>query len=146
MYSFTCVQCNKLFNDFHKVRKYCDQKCMGLAKFKGGWVFKSGYRGRNVGGKTVLEHRYLMEKHLGRKLRKDEYVDHINGNKGDNSLENLRVCTKRQNEHYYYGITQADVSLVEQRLREGWTLRRAIEGTTIKSIGTASRMRKALAA
>ena len=39
------------------------------------------------------EHRVLMEVKLGRTLRKNEVVHHINGNGRDNRLENLTVMT-----------------------------------------------------
>lgn len=41
----------------------------------------------------VLEHRKIMEDHLGRKLTKSEVVHHINGNNADNRLENLELTT-----------------------------------------------------
>ena len=52
-----------------------------------------GYRRLVIDGKMVLEHRYIMEQQLGRKLSKNEVVHHINGNKEDNRLENLEVLT-----------------------------------------------------
>jgi hypothetical protein len=41
----------------------------------------------------ILEHRRIMENHLGRKLTRSEVVHHINGNNADNRLENLELTT-----------------------------------------------------
>ena len=56
-----------------------------------------GYIRINLGGKKyIMEHRYIMEKHLGRKLEKWEHVHHIDGNKKNNNLKNLIVMKKSQ--------------------------------------------------
>jgi len=57
-----------------------------------------GYMRIFINGKRILEHRYIMEKHLGRKLKKKERVHHINGNKTDNRIENLELF-RNQSSH-----------------------------------------------
>ncbi len=61
--------------------------------------------------KPIYEHRYLMEKKLGRRLRSDEYTHHKNENKTDNRIENLLLCTN--SEHVkIHGVTKL----------KGWSL------------------------
>jgi len=56
----------------------------------------------------VLEHRWVMEQRIGRYLTHHEHVHHINGNKTDNRIENLRLLTDAQHAYLEHHIDKTD--------------------------------------
>lgn len=48
----------------------------------------------------ILEYRWVMEQHLGRRLLPSEHVHHKNGDSGDNRIENLELLNC--SEHIIY--------------------------------------------
>lgn len=54
----------------------------------------SGYRMVRVDGKRCKEHRMIYLFHKG---DLPEFIDHIDGNRTNNVIENLRSCTRQEN-------------------------------------------------
>ena len=59
-------------------------------------IHSSGYIVFSLRGKDIYEHRYVMERHLGRPLRTNEHVHHKDGNKTNNRLSNLIIAAPQQ--------------------------------------------------
>ena len=70
-------------------RLYCSKAC--YSKTMRSNMPARRYIYLSIDGKRVLEHRYVVEQALGRKLHATEHVHHKNRNRHDNRLENLEV-------------------------------------------------------
>lgn len=71
-----------------------------LAKPGDGYV-SGGYHLFSCNNNKVFTHRLVMEAYLDRPLDDFEVVHHINGNRLDNRIENLELCSKSAHTTYH---------------------------------------------
>ncbi len=57
---------------------------------------RNKYAYKTINGNKKRIHRHIMEEILGRILESNEHVYHLNGDSGDNSIENLVVIVKKE--------------------------------------------------
>ena len=65
------------------------------------------YRRVRVNGKAVPEHRLIAEEVLGRPLRPDEVVHHLNMDKTDNRRCNLLICSTSYHKYLHHAMAKA---------------------------------------
>ena len=70
------------------VLKYWDKKG------RKGTIVKSGYRAVWGFARRKYEHRTIVEQQIGRDLLTEEHVHHKDGNKLNNSIDNLEIISK----------------------------------------------------
>ena len=106
-----CIRCGEPFYRYNgnTGAKYCSRFCACLDRNTKEHQVKAGMEGgkhniakRGTGTKTYVkyygrhEHRVVVEKFLGRKLKSDEIIHHIDQNKHNNSIKNLRLLTRAE--------------------------------------------------
>lgn len=95
---FSCERCGCQFEGKKAGRRFCSRACHNRSIVHPVRESKS-YRMMSINGACVRVHRYVMEQHLGRKLRSDEVVHHKDGNKQNNDISNLEIVSP--SEHPY---------------------------------------------
>lgn len=81
--------------DLSHLKEHSFEKGQVPHNYKGRTKHSGGYWVVTGGNKIALEHRRVMEEHLGRKLERSEIVHHINHDPTDNRIDNLMVMTHK---------------------------------------------------
>lgn len=79
------------------------------------------YRAMHSRGSSVMHHRFVMAKHLGRALLPNELVDHMDGDKTNNDISNLRLYIRGLNQPGStsgYGTYYHEWQMAEARNRD----------------------------
>lgn len=95
----TCLNCGKEFETTRN--KFCCANCAkeyfkknGVRKRNGYW-YENGYKVLYLdGNKSIKEHIKVMEEYIGRKLEQNEVVHHIDFNRLNNDISNLKLMTR----------------------------------------------------
>jgi len=110
-----CEKCGKKYNPTRNHQRYCSLKCSSEARKKYidipqclkdasrkldkkiGYVrvYCPMHPKANTWG-YVYEHRLIMESIIGRHLKDNEHIHHINGKRWDNRPENLKIMTPKE--------------------------------------------------
>lgn len=113
-----CDECREAFSPKRAEQVYCSKNCASVKKGKKRLGQKTGpqwwrqyrksedrdgyirvYSGKHPyrrGRKMILEHVMVMEAAIGRPLRPDECVHHLDGDRKNNALENLQLMTRSE--------------------------------------------------
>lgn len=81
-----------------KISPYTDQILRVASGDMAGSLQKRGYYSVGLKRNKYFVHRVIFEM-FKRKLDFDEYVDHLDGNRVNNSVENLRAVSYKENTH-----------------------------------------------
>lgn len=84
------------FKHYGRWLRHGDPKKLLIREYGSGHINKNGYKLITVNGRKILEHRFVMEQRLGRKLKRDETVHHKNGRRLDNFDSNLELWVSSQ--------------------------------------------------
>lgn len=101
--NFLLTHNRKINKDYYKNHIYRQYSGNGYVLVKA----KKDHPYKNTRG-YIYEHRLVMEKHIGRYLKPEEVVHHLNGVKDDNRLENLLLLPNRRAHNRFKHIGTLD--------------------------------------
>lgn len=96
--------------------------------WKGGHINGAGYRIVYHNGKRMVEHRVVAEQMIGRPLEANEIVHHIDGNRSNNSQENLVVMLSAEHDKIkiktkqYFHTNEHCEQAVRELKKLGWSI------------------------
>lgn len=88
-------------SNFGRVKRLCKHRPDKILVFTdNGWGYNHIGLTKNYKRKIFKVHRLVYDHFFG--LQPNMDIDHIDGNKKNNRLENLRMVNRRENIHYYH--------------------------------------------
>jgi len=117
--TYQALQYQRSRHGYAKIRP-SDVKGAAHPNWRGGvTIDKWGYRlmyapHRQKAHPYTYEHVLVAEQKIGRRLQRNEHVHHLNGNKLDNSPNNLLVCTASEHRALHRQLESLAMDLVRR--------------------------------
>jgi len=117
------VQARKQLNIYEKTKttgiNYSGEKhplYMGKYKNQNGYIIVNRYHPDNHRGKQTKEHILVIEKYIGRSLKTEEVIHHIDGDKSNNIIENLYLCNMSTHRKIEAQISKIGYELIKRKI------------------------------